>query len=187
MKLRATSVAWLLLFALTACHHKVPRQQVPTAPPVNAAPQPPPPEAVHPSSEGTSSSKPSGTTVKARRKPNPSIKQKQQASSSAQQPAPAGASSQNTNQSPAVSAIGQLSSGSSSVLSKETEDSIAAVERNLNGIARKFSSQEQKTAVQIREYLKQAKAALASGDTDGAHTLTAKAKVLLHEISIQSK
>jgi pantothenate synthetase len=60
-------------------------------------------------------------------------------------------------------------------------DSIAATERELNGISRNLSDQEKKTAGQIREYLKQAKEALASGDADGAHTLAAKAKVLLGE------
>ena len=46
-----------------------------------------------------------------------------------------------------------------------------------------LSEPEQKTAVQIREYLKQAREALASGDVDGAHTLAAKAKVLLAELT----
>jgi len=62
-------------------------------------------------------------------------------------------------------------------------NSIAATERGLNAITRKLSDQEQKTAAQIREFLKQARAALNSGDVDGAHTLAAKAKVLLGELS----
>jgi hypothetical protein len=45
-----------------------------------------------------------------------------------------------------------------------------------------LNDQEQKTAEHIREFLKQAKAALASGDVDGASTLAAKAKVLLSEL-----
>ena len=60
--------------------------------------------------------------------------------------------------------------------------SIAATERGLNGINRSLNDQEQKTAAHIREFLKQAKAALASGDVDGASTLAAKAKVLLTEL-----
>ena len=39
------------------------------------------------------------------------------------------------------------------------------------------------TAAQIREYLKQARVALGSGDVDGASTLAAKAKVLLGELN----
>jgi hypothetical protein len=82
-----------------------------------------------------------------------------------------------------VSAIGQLSSGDHSDLSRETADAIAATERGLNGIGRALNDQEQKTAAQIREFLKQARQALTSGDVDGAHTLAAKAKVLLGELS----
>jgi spore germination protein YaaH len=82
-----------------------------------------------------------------------------------------------------VSAIGQLSSGDSSDLRHQTIDSIAAIERGLNGINRSLGDQEKKTAAQIREFLKQARAALASGDVDGACTLAAKAKVLLGELS----
>jgi hypothetical protein len=82
-----------------------------------------------------------------------------------------------------VSAIGQLSTGDSSDLRQQTIGSIAAIERGLNGISRSLSDQEKKTAAQIREFLKQARTALASGDVDGAHTLTVKAKVLLGELS----
>jgi ribosomal protein S20 len=63
-----------------------------------------------------------------------------------------------------------------------TDDSIASTERTLNGITRKLNDQEQKTAAQVREYLKQARDALTSGDVDGAHTLALKAKVLLDEL-----
>jgi hypothetical protein len=82
-----------------------------------------------------------------------------------------------------VSAIGQLSSGDPADMRRETVDSIAATERGLNGIGRTLSDLEQKTAAQIREFLKKAREALASGDVDGAHTLAAKAKVLLSELS----
>jgi len=55
---------------------------------------------------------------------------------------------------------------------------IATTERGLNGITRSLNEQEQKTAAQIREFLKQAREALATNDVDGAHTLAVKAKVL---------
>jgi hypothetical protein len=45
-----------------------------------------------------------------------------------------------------------------------------------------LSEQEQLTVEHIREFLKQAKQALASGDVDGASTLAAKARVLLAEV-----
>ena len=84
---------------------------------------------------------------------------------------------------PAVSAIGHLSSGEGSSAVRQTEDSISATERGLRAINRTFTDQEQKTATQIREFLKQARAALGSSDVDGANTLVAKAKVLLEELS----
>jgi hypothetical protein len=84
---------------------------------------------------------------------------------------------------PAVSAIGQLSSGASGDVRQQTEGSIAAIERGLNGINRQLDDSEQKTADHIREFIKQAKTALASGDVEGARTLAVKAKVLLDELS----
>jgi len=80
-------------------------------------------------------------------------------------------------------AIGALTSADPANSRQQTEDSIASIERGLNGINRSMDDTEQKTADQIREFLKQAKAALASGDTDGAHTLTEKAKALLTELT----
>lgn len=84
---------------------------------------------------------------------------------------------------PSVNAIGELSSGDPSEFRRQTEESIAAIERGLNGINRPLSDSDAKTADHIREFLKQAKAALASGDVDGAHTLAAKAQVLLTELT----
>jgi len=84
---------------------------------------------------------------------------------------------------PVVSAIGQLSSGDPANSRQETANSIADIEHRLNGINRTLSDSEQKTADHIREFLKQAKAALASGDVEGAHTLAAKAQVLLMELT----
>ena len=82
-----------------------------------------------------------------------------------------------------VSAIGELSSGTPSSYRLLTEDSIAATERTLNGITRPLNDGEQKTAAHIRDYLKEARTALSTGDVDGAHTLAAKAKVLLGELA----
>jgi len=82
-----------------------------------------------------------------------------------------------------VSAIGQLSSGDPGSYRQQTEASIASIERGLNGINRTLNDSDQKTAGQIREFLKEARTALASGDVDGAHTLAAKAQVLLAALS----
>jgi outer membrane biosynthesis protein TonB len=84
---------------------------------------------------------------------------------------------------PAVSAVGNLSTGEPADLRKQTDNTISETERGLNGISRQLNDQEKKTSVQIREFLKQARAAMTTGDVDGAHTLAQKAKVLLGELT----
>ncbi len=84
---------------------------------------------------------------------------------------------------PEVSAIGQLSAGDPADFRQQTENSIAVIERRLNGLNRNLSDSELKTADHIREFLKQARAALASGDVEGAQTLAGKAQVLLAELT----
>jgi type IV secretory pathway VirB10-like protein len=106
------------------------------------------------------------------------------------EPAPAGTTQEAANANPApaspsVSAIGQLSGGASGDLRSETEETINTTEKGVNGITRTLSDAELKTAAQIREFLKQARDALATGDADGAHTLAIKAKVLLTELNHQ--
>ncbi|MFP5211364.1 MAG: hypothetical protein ACLGRW_18935 [Acidobacteriota bacterium] len=87
-----------------------------------------------------------------------------------------------TDEIPAVSAIGQLSMGDPADTQRETSNLIASTEQGLNEISRNLNGQQQKTANHIRDFLKEAKSALASGDVDGAHNLAAKAKVLLDEL-----
>jgi hypothetical protein len=82
-----------------------------------------------------------------------------------------------------VSAIGQLSSGDPSNSRGDTEDSILAIEKGINSLTRPLDDNEQKTADHVREFLKQARQALGTGDVDGAHNLAAKAKVLLDELT----
>lgn len=83
---------------------------------------------------------------------------------------------------PGVSALGVLSSGDPGNSRRQTEDSLASIERGLNGINRPLNDSEQKIAGHIREFVKQARTALASGDVEGAHTLAAKAMILLNEL-----
>src|ERR1039458_7441102 len=186
MKPSVRHLAWLLPLLLTACFHRTKNSQVqPFAPPIEELQPttiPPlpslPPPVVTPADQTpvpeTKAEEPPQKT------PKPPVKRKKPPVASTQpNPSTAAAPSEN----PGVSAIGQLSSGDSSDLRQQTIDSIAAIERGLNGINRSISDQEKKTAAQIREFLKQARAALASGDVDGASTLAAKAKVLLGELS----
>ena len=171
----------VLPLLLTGCFHWPQKtQSEPLAPPIEDAPPPkpvpsptdlPPPVITVPGQ----ASAPSANT-QPQPTPKPQVRHKKPA------PAP-GATQQASAGSPGVSAIGQLSSGDASDLRQQTVNSIAATERGLNAITRALSDQEHKTAAQIREFLKQARAALNSGDVDGAHTLAAKAKVLLGELT----
>ncbi len=84
------------------------------------------------------------------------------------------------------SPIGQLTTGDSAMGEKakhETADLISSTEQGLNSIKRSLSTEEKVTSAQIRTFLKQAQQALDNGDTDGAHTLATKAKLLLDELT----
>jgi outer membrane biosynthesis protein TonB len=185
MKTPFRSVGLLLPLILTACFHKTEVvQNTPTAPAIvdTPLPTPPPPpsqvpgpdttaQATQPPKQDTpppkSAEKPAKHTS---HHPKPETKNTEVASNAV---APA----------PEVSAVGQLSSGDPSDMRYETEQSIASVEHGLKDINRQLSDQEQKTANQVREFLKQAHTALSAGDVDGAHTLALKAKVLLNELA----
>ncbi|HUA91460.1 MAG TPA: hypothetical protein VL991_02775 [Terracidiphilus sp.] len=181
MKLPAKIVLGLLPFFLTACIHKTQQAQVqPMAPPVEDNPPPPPSTAsvnLPPPVASIPTEPTKNAPTVATKPPRKHRKNNNPAPSAptleAANPAP----------SPGVPAIGQLSSGDPADFKKEAEDSIAATERGLNGITRTLSDAEQKTADHIRDFIKQAKAALASGDVDGARTLATKAKVLLQELT----
>ena len=184
MKLPAKSVAWSLpLLLLTGCIHKSHQvQPQPLAPPIEDTPPPkpspsptdlPPPVVTVPPTTAP-------PVAQTQPEPTPPVKHRKRTS----KPAPPASDTTQvaSAESPGVSAIGQLSSGDSSDVRVQTANSIAGTERGLSGIGRKLNDQEEKTAAQIREFLKQARAALNSGDLDGARTLAAKAKVLLGEL-----
>jgi len=186
MKSPVRSVAWLLPFLLTGClqlpfHRKHPTQARMLAP--HAQPSQaiqlvdidlPPADmviAAHTIYNMREAAQPIPPPVRRRRSPNPNPDDAVTAPE--QTPPP----------NPPVSAIGQLSSGDPGDSRQQTENSIADIERRLNSINRMQSDSEQKTADHIREFLKQARAALASGDVEGANTLAAKAQVLLTELT----
>ena len=185
MKLPAKIVVWLLPLFLVACHKQQQAQVQPLAPPVEDNPPPapstapvnlPPPVVTIPTEPTKNAPTPPTKPPAKHKKPKKT------------ENAPAGSSSgteeaANPAPNPGVSAIGQLSSGDPANYKKETADMIDATERGLNNITRTLNDTEQKTADQIREDLKEAKQALASGDVDGAHTLAEKAKVLLAELT----
>lgn len=63
------------------------------------------------------------------------------------------------------------------------QDEINSVQNGVNGIHRALSRSEQQTVTEIETFLAKARNALQTGDLDGAHTLTVKARVLLNEIT----
>lgn len=181
MKNPARIVACVLPLFLTGCWvHKNPKPTAPqVAPKVEpAAPvlptptQQPPPEVLIPTKPQVSE------TQLPVQEPKQTPKKKP-----ATTPATTAETQQAAAEPPTVSAIGQLSSGDPGGARYQTEASINEIERGLNGINRQLSNQEQATASHIREFIKQGREALKTGDVDGATTLMQKAKVLLQELT----
>ena len=194
MKLRARNVAWLLPLFLTACFdkpHPQPAQEF--APPIANLPKPPSTHPELPESAVTFAIEPLDTDTDAIvgeaakpafRRRRPATKATPESGDNAQS-APV-SSQQAENESGEVPAIINLTSGDPSApsdLRSETTVSITDTERGLRNIGRPLSGEEQKTAVQIRQYIRQARKALNTGDVEGASTLAAKAKALLSELS----
>lgn len=202
MRLHARNIAWLMPLVLTVCLTACDgnqRQAQPQkfAPPVSTVPKPP---VAHPQLPETAlvlpsepldtdtdeilekAAKPALRRRRPPAKPAPEVSDNSQPQTGATAPPAA-------NDSVEVPAIGELSSGggapgaASSDLRRETADSISDTERGLKTIGRSLNGQEQKTAAQIRQFIRQARKALSSGDVDGASTLAAKAKVLLGELN----
>jgi len=180
MRIRALHVAWLLPLFLTACHpfHKPqPKSDQVFAPPVANLPKPP---VLHPDlseEAATIPFEPIETDEDMDEEPLAPVHRHR-----FPHPVPPAVTPPPVPDTPSVSAIGELSSGGHSDLRRQTDDTIAATERSLNSLGRSLNEPEKKTATQIREYLKQAREALTTGDVDGAQTLVAKAKVLLSEL-----
>ncbi len=179
MRLPARSVAWLLPLFLAGCFHhahQVPNQQLapilPPKPQINPTPvNLPPSTGTLPTEPIQTAKAPTEEAPKPRHHRKPVDKSVQEAANLP----PEGP--------PAVSAIGQLSTGDPAAYRNQTIESINSIEHDLNGLGRSLSDAEQKIADNIREFLKEARAALATGDVDGAHTLAVKAKVLLTELT----
>jgi hypothetical protein len=182
MKLRIAQAALLLAILPCGCVHKQkPQNQPPLAPPIEDTPPskpdkapvnlPPPVVTIPEEKKPTVTEAPPPPPPP---KPAPKHRRKQ---------------SENNNQiaentpPPEVSAAGQLSTGDPSDQRQQTSNSIADTEHRLNTLGRTLDAQEQKTSAQIREFIKEARAALNTGDVDGAKTLAQKAKVLLGELT----
>lgn len=182
MRVPGKSTVWLLSLLLAGCAHKNNQaKNHPTAPPIVDKPttMPTPTPTDLPPSAATVQPAPTAQITPPAQPPQKPIKK------IAHHPKPdAKNTDQASNTIPTeVSAIGQLSPGDPADLRSQTEESIESTEHGLKDLNRSLNDQEQKTVTQIKEFLKQARTALVSGDVDGAHTLAVKAKVLFGEIS----
>jgi len=178
MKLSARCAAWLLPLLLTGCFHKTQvAQNQPLAPPIEDTPPPkpepaptslPPPLVTIPEQPQQQQITPPAEPVKKpQRHRKPSNTDTQIASAAVPAPVPA---------------AGNLTTNDPPNMRQTTDALIEQTEKTLNGITRKLNDQEQKTAAQIRETIKQAREAMTAGDIDAAHTLATKAKLLLDEL-----
>jgi ribosomal protein S20 len=178
MKLGARSAVWLLPLLLTGCPRKTKVAQIqPTAPPIEDT-TPSKPEL-----SPTNLSPPVATVSEQPQQqqqitPPPELVKKPPKH---RKPANTNTQVASAGPPPSVPAIGNLTTSDPNTR-QQTDASIEQTEKTLNGITRKLNDQEQKTAAQIREFIKQAREALTAGDVDGAHTLATKAKVLLDEL-----
>jgi hypothetical protein len=205
----ANLFAWLLLlaFGTTGCSHKAasPPQQAQAPPLQTGKGTLPPPDTTQqqeksetplasplPPPSAQSVPLPPPTPKKVRKKPKPAPSKSTDTTQTAGTNPPVnGATAQATPQTVSASGgsgspIGQLTTGDSALGERtkhETADLIGGTQQGLSGIKRSLSTDEQVTASQIRTFLKQAQQALDSGDTDGAHTLATKAKLLLDELT----
>jgi len=193
MKANVRSIVIILPLLLSACVHKTSQavNQPPLAPPIEDAPLPkpdnapanlPPPVISLPDHKDATAPLPAPRPAT----PTPEPKHKKPSSKTAPSQTPtsgAQGTEQASNAGPGVPAAGSLGSAGQTDLKDQTQSMITDTERNLNGINRKLNDQEAKTSLQIREFLKQARAALTTNDVDGAHGLAVKAKVLMSELS----
>jgi hypothetical protein len=202
MRISVTRGSWLVpLLALMplvqGCGHKTPPAQSQTlAPPIVDAPPPKPapvtpadlpPPVIGPPEDSQTAEK--DTAPKPPAPAKKPVHHPKSTTPAGNTPPPQQAGQEAANTAPAttpsVSAIGELSGGASGDQRSQTEETINTTEKGVNAINRGLNDSETKTAAQIREFLKQARQALTSGDVDGALTLAKKAKVLLAELSNQ--
>lgn len=193
MKGYLSSAVLVLPLLLCSCVHKTnqAQNQAPLAPPIEDAPLPkpdnapanlPPPVISLPDKNPAPSAQ---TTTPPPPPPQPPKKKKNKPTTAPSQApaAPAQTTEQAANNPPAVPATGNFSTGDPSNLKEQTLTLINETQRGVDGINRKLNDQETKTSAQVREFLKQARAALTTNDVEGAHGLAVKAKVLLTELT----
>jgi ribosomal protein S20 len=83
-----------------------------------------------------------------------------------------------------VTAIGALTAGgeTSPQTKQEAEDLIASIEKRLNAFPTPTTDDQRAQISKVRNFWRDAQAALKSGDAEGAKTLATKAKLLLDDL-----
>jgi ribosomal protein S20 len=81
-------------------------------------------------------------------------------------------------------AIGDLTAGGASnpQAQQQASDLIYSIQRRLNGLPAQTIRRQRSQVNRVRNFWKQAKDALNSGDVEGATTLATKAKLLLDDL-----
>jgi hypothetical protein len=198
MRISVTRVSWLLpvlalMLLVQGCDQKA-KQQAQTqtlAPPIVDAPPPKPatvstadlpPPVVTPPPAPAPATDAEATPPPPPKKPVHHPKKTTPATDAPAQP-PQETASVAAPSTSTTNGIGEFSSPASGEQKSKTEEVINSTEKALNSITRQLSDSEKKTDAQIREFLKQAKEALNTGDEDGAQKLANKAKVLLAELN----
>jgi hypothetical protein len=85
--------------------------------------------------------------------------------------------------------IGQFTAGPTQDADESRRQAVNLIQntqRGINSLRRNLSTEQAKTATQIRNFLAQAERAIHNGDVDGAYTLATKAKLLLDELTGES-
>jgi len=84
---------------------------------------------------------------------------------------------------PAIELLPQTTTAEQSKQQSEVDQLLAAAEENLKKIAgRQLTADQQDTVSQIKQFMEQSKQAVAAGDTERAHNLAEKAKLLSEEL-----
>jgi ribosomal protein S20 len=86
--------------------------------------------------------------------------------------------------SPEVTAIGALTAGGETnpQAKQEAADLIASIEKRLNAFTAQTTDDQKAQISKVRNFWRDAQAALKSGDAEGAKTLATKAKLLLDDL-----
>jgi len=90
----------------------------------------------------------------------------------------------NAEPSPEVTAIGALTAGGEAnpQTKQDAADLIASIEKRLNALPAQSTDDQKAQISKVRNFWRDAQAALKSGDAEGAKTLATKAKLLLDDL-----